>query len=338
MGGAAQQGGDRIDDRLLALLAEHAATGAPCVLATVVRCAAPTSAHPGDAAVITADGALTGWIGGSCAEPLVRREALRAIADGQPRLVRIVPADAAEEVRAPAELTVATTCPSGGALDIFVDPQLPRPLLLVLGASAAARALVALGGHSGFRTCAAYPGAQSDDLPGADRVLSSFDLTPAQPGADTWAVVATMGHNDEDALAAVLGHPDVDVALVASVPRAAAVLENLRRRGVDEAGLRRVRTPAGGQRGGRQEHIALFALAEIVTLRNRRAGASRPRSGMLDAPADTFATDPVCAMAVDLSTDHPSLLHDGVVLHFCGAACRERFLAEPVRFAVSRFG
>ena len=91
MGGAAQQGGDRINDRLLLLLAENAASGRPCALATVVRTESPTSAHPGDKAVITDDGELHGWIGGSCSDALVRREALVAMSDGLPRLVRIRP-------------------------------------------------------------------------------------------------------------------------------------------------------------------------------------------------------------------------------------------------------
>src|SRR6476619_332028 len=111
---------ERIKDELIALLAEYAARGTPCVLATVVRCDPPTSARPGDKAVITADGRLRGWIGGSCSEPVVRREALRALSDGTPRLVRIVPADDTRQTRTSDELTLATTCPSGGSLEIFI--------------------------------------------------------------------------------------------------------------------------------------------------------------------------------------------------------------------------
>jgi len=96
------------------------------VLATVVRCEAPTSARPGDKAIITADGRLRGWIGGSCSEPVVRREALRALAEGLPQLIHIL-GDAGEvkQSRKRGELMVATTCPSGGSLDIFIEPRLP---------------------------------------------------------------------------------------------------------------------------------------------------------------------------------------------------------------------
>ena len=122
------------------------------MLATVVRCDPPTSAKPGDKAVITADGRLRGWIGGSCSEPLVRREALRALAEGTPRLVKIVPADSAKTSRKRGELTMATTCPSGGALDIFIEPQLPKPLLVVFGESPAAENLVKLAQYTSIRT------------------------------------------------------------------------------------------------------------------------------------------------------------------------------------------
>jgi xanthine dehydrogenase accessory factor len=275
VGGAARCGGDGIDTELIALITEHAAAGTPCAVATVVRCEPPTSAHPGDKAVITADGRMRGWVGGSCSEALVRRESLRALDDGTPRLVRIQPGAAPPAPTAPGELVLATTCPSGGALEIFVEPHLPRPLLAVYGASPVATALVRLGAIAGFRTCAVHPGARSEDFPGATTVLSSLDLSPAAPGRDTWVVVATMGHYDEEALEAALAHADADVALVSSARRAAAVLAGLRGRGLDEATLARVRAPAGGRRAGGQAQIAVLVLAEVIAEREARRSALR---------------------------------------------------------------
>src|ERR1700686_697393 len=258
MGGPEIQRSHGIAAEIIDLLREYAVTGTPHVLATVVRTEAPTSAHPGDKAVGTADGRLHGWIGGSCSEPIVRREALRALAEGVPQLVRIVPAPEVKQTRKRGELMVATTCPSGGALDLFIEPHLPRPLLLVFGDTPAARPLVQMGSLAGFRTCSVHPGASPDDFE-ADVVLGSFDLAGANPGADSWAVVATMGHCDEDALEAALTYPDVEVALIASTRRAAPVRDGLHSRGVEEATLDRVRT-AGKVRGGSQEEIALLAL------------------------------------------------------------------------------
>jgi xanthine dehydrogenase accessory factor len=220
---------------------------------------------------------------------------------------------------------MATTCPSGGSLEIFVEPRLPRPLLAVFGASPAAQTLVQLGARTGFRTCAVHPGAQAEDYPDADLVLPALDLARARPGTDTWAVVATMGHYDEDALEAALAHPAVDVALVASARRAAATLEVLRQRGLDEAALSRVRYPAGGVRAATQEEIALFALAEIVS---RRREAPRAAPAPLEK-APTFHTDPVCGMPVDAEAAVHRVDLEDATFFFCGAGCRERFLREP---------
>jgi xanthine dehydrogenase accessory factor len=300
---------------------------------TVVACDPPTSARPGDKAVVTADGRLRGWVGGSCAEPVVRREALRALGQGAPCLVRIRPADQAQETRRPGELTMATTCPSAGSLDVFIEPRLPRPLLLVFGDSPAAHVMVQLGAVVGFRTCAVHPGSREEDHPGADLVLPTLDLSPAAPDEDTWAVVATMGHYDEDAIEACLAHPSIDVALVASRRRAQAVCEQLRLRGLDERALGRVRTPAGGVRGTTQEEIALFALAEVVTARRARAktGAAKPDVWSAGT-APAFATDPVCGMVVDAAAA-VSAIYDGRRLCFCSAECMRRFEERPELFA-----
>jgi xanthine dehydrogenase accessory factor len=228
---------------------------------------------------------------------------------------------------------MATTCPSAGSLDVFIEPLLPRPLLLVFGDSPAAHALVQLGAVVGFRTCAVHPGGRREDHPGADVVLPTLDLIPAAPDHDTWAVVATMGHYDEDAIEACLAYPSVDVALVASHRRAQAVREQLQQRGLGEQALDRVRTPAGRVRGSTQEEIALFALAEVVAARRARL---EQVAGRLDAAraeaAAGFATDPVCGMVVD-SAGAVSAFHEGRQIFFCSAECMQRFEDRPDLFA-----
>jgi xanthine dehydrogenase accessory factor len=259
----------------------------------------------------------------------VRREALVAMSDGLPRLVRIRPDVEALETRAGGELTVATTCPSGGTLDIFIDPHLPKPLLAVIGESPAARTLIELGSIVGFRTCGVHPGAHSADFPGADRVLDTLDLSAIAHEQDCWVVVATMGHYDDDALEAALTLADADVALVASVRRAASVLDTLRGRGVPDAQLARVRAPAGQRRAGAQEEIALHALAEVVALRHERMTAHP-----IAAPAALtgFAVDPVCGMTVDTSDAAHTAPHDDQTYFFCCSGCREQFVADPAQY------
>ncbi len=276
------------------------------MLATVVRCEAPTSAHPGDKAVITPDGRLRGWIGGSCSEPVVRREALRALGDGSPQLIHIVGGDEVKQTRKRGELMMATTCPSGGSLDIFIEPRLPRPLLVVFGDGPAASTLVKLAELTGFRS----------------RAVSQTDLTTLQiPTGDAHVVVATIGHFDEDALEAALAYPDVEVSLIASTRRAAAVKEELLRRGLDEHTIARVRTPAGKVRGGTQEEIALLALAEVVAGRRKRG--SKPVA--VEISPVTFVTDPVCGMTVDPLTSPYKLVSGDTTYWFCSAGCRATF-------------
>ena len=311
MGRLAEGRCDGIARELLDLLSEYAANGTPCVLATVVRVEAPTSARPGDKAVIAEDGSLTGWIGGSCSEPAVRREALRALADGSPRMLRISGATNADEVREMGSVTMASTCPSGGSLEIFIDPQVPRPVLLAFGETPVAQTMVRLGELIGFRSRAV-----------AEIELGSLSV----PASDAWAVVCTMGHYDEEALAAALAQPDLDVALVASRRRARAIIGALRVRGLSEVALARVRTPAGGAQGASQEEIALAALAEIVALRRqKRRPATAPK-------LENFATDPVCGMAVDVKRAAHTANHQDREYYFCSEGCSRQFIEDPARF------
>ena len=205
---------------------------------------------------------------------------------------------------------MATTCPSGGALDIFIEPQLPKPLLLVFGESPAAENLVKLGQLTGFRTQLV-----------AQVGLASLTVK----GDDAWAVVATMGHYDEDAVEAALNIPGLNVALVASRRRSAAVLAGVRSRGIPEEALARVHAPAGRLRAATQEEIALMALAEVVA--ERRKQGSAHRSSTTEVAAAIFGTDPVCGMAVEIKPGALTAERDGVTHYFCGPGCRASFLA-----------
>ena len=315
--GPGPQGADPgLVDEVLVRAAEMRSRGEKFVVATVVRVEPPTSARPGDKALVTAEGKLWGWIGGSCSEGLVRREALHAIADGQPRLVKIAPDTSPEHQ--PGVVSHLSTCPSAGSLDVFIDPQLPRPLLLVLGSTPVARTLVRLAAAVGFRTCAVHPGAGAEDFPDADHVVGSLDLSRVGLGADTWSVVATMGHYDEDALAAVLSYEVPYVGLIASRRRARTVLDLLRGRGA--SGLDRVRRPGQAVVSPSQQEIALETLAEIVRERRMRLAQTSPAVGLPES-----AIDPVCGMTVELAGALHTLRQGDTTHYFCSAHCREAF-------------
>jgi xanthine dehydrogenase accessory factor len=279
--------------------AELAREGRPFVLATVVGVTPPASTRRGDRALVTADGALHGWVGGACSEPLVIREALRALADGEPRLLRIGPPGSEED--APEDVVAATsTCASEGVVEVLIEPQLPVPLLVVLGDSPAARTLRELASTIGWRVSA-------DLSDGADAV-----------------VVATMGHGDEESLAAALAGGAGYVGLVASARRAGVVLDALREGGLDEEAVARVRSPAGLDLGrSSQPEIAVAILAELVAWRHL---------GTAPAEQPAEAVDPVCGMTVALGETTETAVHEGIVYGFCSAHCRHRFEAEPARF------
>jgi xanthine dehydrogenase accessory factor len=229
-----------------------AAEGRPYALATVVRVVRPASARRGDHAIITPDGVLEGWVGGACSEPVVVEEALGALADGQPRLVRICPPGTGDD--APGDVVVAhSSCASEGSVEVLVEPCTPTPLLSVVGGSPAGATLVRLAGEIGWRVA-------SEVEDGADAV-----------------VVATMGRGDEQALVAALNTGARYVGLVASARRAGAVLEGLRELGVAEDALARVHSPAGLDLGSsRQEEIAVAILAQLVAWRHTRQAPAAP--------------------------------------------------------------
>jgi xanthine dehydrogenase accessory factor len=273
--------------------------GVAFVEATVVRCASPTSARPGDRAVVLPDGTIDGFVGGSCADSTVRLQALRALETGEPILLRIVPGEEDGPGDEEGTVVVANPCLSGGALELFLEPRLPAPRVAVYGESPVARTLVEL----------------------AEPVGLSARLDAVAQSGDFGAVVASLGHGDEEALRRALEAGCEYVGLVASRARGAAVLEALREDGVPEEALARVRTPAGVDIGARTHaEIALAILAELVA--TRRAPAV-PSAGLV-SPVGREALDPVCGMTVVVGPDTPTAGD----MAFCGPSCREAWLAR----------
>ncbi len=243
------------------------------------------------------------------------------------------------------------TCHSGGTLEIYVEPNLPAPVLWVAGTTPIAGAVVTLGAASGFAVTLFDPIAEAASFPGAGRVLTDTDLASIDPDAAPFVVVATQGQWDEEALAGALRREARYVGLVASPTRAAAVRAWLR----DEAGLAddrlaALRAPAGIDLGAETaEEVALSILAELVQVRRGRAefvaspGPATTAAGSLPqhqpslaaAPDDIVLLDPVCGMTVD--RDHARHLaeHDGVVYAFCSLGCRTRFVKEPTAYVTA---
>jgi xanthine dehydrogenase accessory factor len=265
---------------ILRIIQARKAAGEPFALATVVRTVAATAAKAGAKAVILPDGSVSeGWIGGGCARAAVVAAAHDALADGKPRLVSVQPPDALQDQgvasgdeRAGVRFA-KNMCPSQGTMDVFVEPVLPQPQLVVCGSSPVAAAIAALGRRLGFTVTACAPASEQAALTEADRRIDGYALTVDEPGA-RYVVVSTQGRGDEAALQAALAIDADYVAFVGSRKKAAALKAALAACGVAPERLDRLKAPAGLDLGAiTPDEIAISILAEIVAV--RRGGAAR---------------------------------------------------------------
>src|SRR5277367_3914351 len=183
-------------DQFLNKASELLANGEPFAVAEVVRYLSPISGKVGDKAIVFADGTVWGWIGGGCAQPAVIKEALKALKDGKPRLVRISPSSSQEE----GIVAYNMTCHGGGTLDVYIEPVLPKPHILILGRSPVGRTLARLGKVISYTVSVAAPQADGESYPDADRVQTDLNLCGLKVGPKTFVVVSTQGDSDEEAL------------------------------------------------------------------------------------------------------------------------------------------
>jgi xanthine dehydrogenase accessory factor len=278
----------------------------PFVVATVVRAQRPTSVRAGDSALVLGDGTIEGFVGGACAEQSERMQALRALETGEAMLLRILPGDE-EAAAGEGAVTVQNPCLSGGALEVFLEPRLPAPRVVVVGDTPVAGALVRLGAGVGLVVA-----------------VGDGEAQPAE--GDLALVVASHGRNELRALRRALDVHLPYVGLVASRVRGAAVVEELRAGGVTEERLAALETPAGIDIGARTpEEIALSILARIVAVRRSQ----------VSAPAPATAVDPVCGMSVAAAAGAVQLAYDGDIVYFCCEGCRSAFEQDPARYAVA---
>ena len=286
---------------LLALAASLSARGERFALVTVVRREPPSSARVGDTALVTESGEYHGWAGGGCTRETVLRESARAIADGEPRLLSLSPGAAAEGPAArPGMQLFPMACESGGTVEIYVEPVLPAPRLVLFGDTPSAQALGGIGEAMGY----------------------TIDRSPQAPVKGAHVLIATMGDDDLEVLQKVLAAGPAYVGVIASRKRFEHVRGTLLACGVPAAALERVHAPAGLDIGARTpEEIAVSVMAQIVQER-RRKSLEEPRQ----EPAE--AIDPICGMTVAVARARHTAEVGGVAYYFCCAGCRTKFLQE----------
>jgi xanthine dehydrogenase accessory factor len=315
-------------DEFLEKAAELRSRGESFAMAMVVRFEGPISGKPGDKAIIDSEGRIWGWIGGGCAQPTVVREALLAMGDSKPRLVRISPSP--NPVAQEGVLEYAMTCHSGGALEIFIEPVLPKPQILILGRSVVAQTLARLGRAAGYSVAVLAPDVSRENFPEPTVLRDRLDLSLVRITPRTFVVVSTQGEYDEEALEQALGAEVPYIAFVASKTKAEKIFEYLRGKGISTERLARVTAPAGLPIGAvSPEEIAVSILAEIV---QKGRGESQPATVAL--PIVKQAQDPVCGMMVDVArAKHTSQL-EGRTVYFCCPRCKRAFEQSPQAYAI----
>ena len=314
-------------DQFLSKASELLANHESFAIAVVVRYEAPISGKPGNKAIIFADGKIWGWIGGGCAQPVVAKEALKALRDGQPRLIRISPSSPPEQ----GIVDYTMTCHSGGTLDIYIEPVLPKPHILILGRSPVAVALARLSKAINYAVSIAAPQAERERFPDCDHVQADLDLSQIKITPQTFVVVSTQGQHDEEALETALRSEASYVAFVASKVKAAKILDYLKERGLSSTRLGQLKAPAGLDiHASSPEEIAVSILAEII--QENRSGTAKQKREVERAVARQEAKDPICGMMVDIGEARHKSEFRGNAFYFCCAGCKQKFDKQPEQY------
>ena len=326
-------------DDIYVLAARLRADRTPFVMATVVASYPPQSVRPGAKAIVRADGSVEGWVGGGCVQPVVRQEAADALSDGRPRLVRMNAGVFAPDASATHHGDVREypmTCQGEGGIEIYLEPVLAAPRLVLLGHTPVVQSLARLGSELGFEVVIGSSAVPSDLFPTGVRVATDVRAALAGADATTWVVVGTMGAGDEEALAAAASSDAAYIGLVASRKKARYLVDYVRAEGVSAERLARVKFPAGLDLGGMSAaEIALSILAEIVQRRHGKpnAGAAVPvaptrleRAGAAPREAAAMARDPICGMPVDIATARHTVTEGDRTVYFCCPACKATYL------------
>lgn len=299
---------------LLERAVELRAKGEPFVLATVVAYRRPQSAKPGSKAIISQDGVVTGWVGGGCVQPIVIREAQKVLEQRKSNLIVISPESTHPGWDGVKEYLM--TCQGGGSLEIYLEPMLPRPELIIFGQSPVAQVLAELGKILDFNVTVAD---------------SKDQIRP-----ESYVVVATMGDGDEEALAAVAGSKASYIGFVASREKSSKLFQYLRENGIADQDLKQIKSPAGLELGAESlPEIAFSVMAEILQLNRQRESSAKPEKPKSQIPVLEIRTaiDPICGMTVDLKTSKYSSNYESKTYFFCCLRCKSTFEKAPAHYA-----
>jgi xanthine dehydrogenase accessory factor len=314
-------------------------SGESFAIATVVRVEKPISAKSGDKAIIRQDGTIDGWVGGGCAQDVIVREATKSIREAQARFLRLVGSGAVAE-KSEGVLEFPITCHSGGTMDVYIEPVLPRAQLIVLGNSPVAQTLAKLAHAINFEVAVFDPNATPEQFPDAEHLSTDLDLGAFPVRPLSFVVVSTQGHDDELALEAAARSDAAYIACVASKKKFSGRVEYLLERGVTMDQIARMKAPAGLDIGAvTPDEIAASILAEMIQFRRHQFAPRQVEDARAVAVAEeivTEAIDPVCGMSVEIANARYVSEHNGTKYYFCARSCMNSFNREPEKYLAAK--
>ena len=308
--------------------------GKPYATATIVRRQIPSSGKPGDRAIITTDGKIYGWIGGGCTRGIVLKEALESLCDYKPRVVHISP-DARESASGQTK-RYTMTCQSGGEVEVYIEPVIPKPQILIFGKSHIAMALARIAKTMEYRVSVVVPTIEEGLFPTVDQLFAHAAFPGGESYQNSYVVVCTQGEGDTEALFSALSLKAAYTAFVSSRKKANGIFQELRMKGIGMEQLKEIRTPAGLDIGAKlPEEVAISILAEIIKeFRAKQAGQETLKAdNTLSAlPNDDYYLNPVCKIPVQKSTAKYVLVYDNEKVYFCCDGCKVSFEKDPEKY------
>jgi xanthine dehydrogenase accessory factor len=307
----------------------------PFAIAQVVRREAPSSGKVGDKAVINKYGEIIGWVGGGCVKGIIVKESEDAMRTGKARLVKIGKSLTPANQEGVTEYKM--TCQSEGTVEVFIEPVMPKPHLVVIGSTAIARALVKMAGIAGYRITGIAQDANLNTFEKVDELITQVNLSNVKTTKSSFIVVITQGEGDEKALTEALNKDCAYLGFVASRKKMASINEFLESSGIDKKKIESIISPAGIDiKAKKPEEVAISILAQIIQIQN---GASAPKifdkyeSTKEDGgPSPVYYINPVCGVPVDMNNPKHVVEYKGEKIYFCCDGCKVKFDAEPGKY------
>lgn len=303
----------------------------------VVARMAPSSSKVGDKALVKKNGKMIGWIGGGCVQGIVQKESADAISSGKPRLVRIgKKLNNAQKQEGIMEYQM--TCQSEGQVEVYIEPYLPQPHLMVIGKSEIAKAVVKLGKSLNFRVTGVADGANLQTFEQVDELITQLDLSKVKTSRLSFIVVATQGDQDEKSLSEALKKDSSYVGFVSSRKKSGSIRQYLTDAGFDAAAIDNIHSPAGIDINAKQpDEVAVSILAEIIQVKNGLApeeqSSAEPEK---NETAPSFYINPVCGIPVDMNNPRHVIMYGEEKVYFCCDGCKIKFEKDPDKYIKAR--